>query len=384
MSVQSLSLVLLLLGIVLAFSDIHLSGWVLGWILLSGALLVQGFRSILNYSFDRGVVDPLSFQIADEWMGLGFSLLIVASMYMMREVFAKHRQAQERLGVISVAARDAIVMVESDGRIAFWNDAGQRIFGYSEQEAQGKRLLDLIVPPRLRRQFEKGLIDFKNTGHGLALGRTLELPGLRKDGTEIVTEVSISAVSIDQAWHAIRIFRDITDRKRADQLLRLERTVAGHLAGAGNASDALFAVIRDICEAGNWACGRYLRVDDAASELRFAESWSAPDAAVQDFIEASRTLAYAPGVGVPGKAWQSGQPIWIADIGKDARALSPIIAIESTLRCAFAFPVTAEGRTIGVLAFNSGYAREPVAALLEAVPAIGSQVGRFLQQHDLA
>jgi hypothetical protein len=72
MSVQSLSLVLLLFGVVLAFSDIHLSGWVLGWILLSGALLVQGFRSILNYSFERGVVDNTNFQVADEWMGLGF------------------------------------------------------------------------------------------------------------------------------------------------------------------------------------------------------------------------------------------------------------------------------------------------------------------------
>jgi two-component system cell cycle sensor histidine kinase/response regulator CckA len=384
MSVESLSLVLLLFGIALAFSDIHLSGWVLGWILLSGALLVQGFRSILNYSLEHGVLDATMVQAADEWMGLGFSLLIVASMYMMREVFAKHRLARERLGVISAAAQDAIVMIDDGGRIAFWNEAGRRIFGYSEREVQGRKLHELIVPQRRRRDFEKGFIDFRNTGHGLALGRTLELAGLRKDGTEIVTEVSLSAVSIDDVWHAICIFRDITGRKQAEQVLRLEHAVASRLAGAPDASDALLAVIRSVCEWGNWACGRYLRVDDATGTLRFGDYWTAPDAATQAFIEASRAFAYGPGVGIPGKVWQSGFALWIADVTKDARALTPLSTLESGLRCAFAFPVIAQGKTIGVLAFNSVEAREPDERLLAAAQVIGSQVGLLLLRQGRA
>ena len=51
--VELVSLALLLVGIGLAFSDIHLSGWVLGWILLSGALMVQWFRSIRDFSHRR-------------------------------------------------------------------------------------------------------------------------------------------------------------------------------------------------------------------------------------------------------------------------------------------------------------------------------------------
>ena len=139
-SIELASLFLLLVGIGLAFSDIRLSGWVLGWILLSGALLVQWFRSVLSYSLARGGADAEIFQVADEWMGLGFSLLIVASMYMMREVLARHSLAEERLRVVSAAARDAVVMMDHRGSIAFWNEAGQRIFGYSRQEAQGKKL----------------------------------------------------------------------------------------------------------------------------------------------------------------------------------------------------------------------------------------------------
>jgi GAF domain-containing protein len=122
--IELASLALLLVGIGLAFSHIHLSGWVLGWILLSGALLVQWFRSILGYSFEHGGVDPGGYQIANDWMGLGFSLLIVASMYMMREVLARHSLAEERLRVISAVAQDAraltaIFKAESGIRGAF-------------------------------------------------------------------------------------------------------------------------------------------------------------------------------------------------------------------------------------------------------------------------
>jgi two-component system cell cycle sensor histidine kinase/response regulator CckA len=379
-SIELASLALLLVGIGLAFSDIRLSGWVLGWILLSGALLVQWFRSILSYSLERGTVDPESFQIADDWMGLGFALLIVASMYMMREVLSRYSLTEERLRVISAVAQDAIIMMDNRGRVAFWNEAGQRIFGYSEQEARGKKLHELIIPERYRSDFERSFIDFRRTGEGPAIGKTLELAGQRKNGAEIVTEVSVSGVNVDEKWHAICIFRDITERKRAEQMLRLEYAVARCLDGADSASEALRAVIRAICQTQNWDCGRILRVDDAAGVLRLVEYWSVPDAAIQGFLAASQGHTYSPGVGMSGKVWQSGQPLWIADITKDARAQTAIFKAESGVRGAFVLPLTAEGRTIGVFAFNSREIREPDAQLLAALRVIGSQIGGFLQR----
>ena len=121
LSIQTLSLLLLLLGIALAFSDIRLSGWILGWILLTGALLLQGFRSMLSYFVEHGGVDAAIYAVVNDWMGLGFSLLMVGSMHTMRDVFARHRLAEERLRVIGAAAQDAIIMMDSKGRIAFWN-----------------------------------------------------------------------------------------------------------------------------------------------------------------------------------------------------------------------------------------------------------------------
>ena len=381
-SIELASLFLLLVGIGLAFSDIRLSGWVLGWILLSGALLVQWFRSVLNYSMEHGAADREMYQVADDWMGLGFALLIVASMYMMREVLARHSLAEERLRVVSAAAQDAVVMMDNRGQIAFWNDAAQRIFGYKEQEARGRKMHELLIPARNRLEFERNFIDFRKTGQGPVIGKTLELAGLRKDGVEIVTEVSISGVSIDSKWHAICIFRDVTERKRNEQMLALQQEVAHCLDGAGSVSEALRTVIRAICQTQNWECGRFLRADDAAGILRLVEYWSVPDAAIQGFLAASREFTYGPGVGMSGKVWQSGQALWIPDVTKDARALTMVFKAQSGIRGAFVFPVKAEGKTLDVFAFHSHELAEPDVKLLAAVREIGDRVGGFLQRRN--
>jgi len=382
-SIELASLFLLLVGIGLAFSDIRLSGWVLGWILLSGALLVQWFRSVLAYSLERGAADSEVFQVADDWMGLGFSLLIVASMYMMREVLARHSLAEERLRVVSAAAQDAVIMMDNKGEIAFWNEAGRRIFGYKGEEARGKKLHELIIPVRDRVAFERNFIDFRRTGQGPVIGRTLELAGLRKDGAEIITEVSVSGVSIDSKWHAICIFRDVTERKRIEQMLALQQEVGHCLDGAGSPSEALRTVIRAICQTQNWDCGRYLHADDAAGVLRLVEYWSVPDAAIQGILSASRDFTYGPGVGMAGKVWQSGQPLWIPDITKDARAVTAIFKPQSGIRAAFVFPVKTEDKTIGVFAFHSHEMGEPDVKLLTAVREIGSRVAGLLQRKSV-
>ena len=379
-SIELASLFLLLVGIGLAFSDIRLSGWVLGWILLSGALLVQWFRSVLSYSLARGGADAEIFQVADEWMGLGFSLLIVASMYMMREVLARHSLAEERLRVVSAAARDAVVMMDHRGSIAFWNEAGQRIFGYSRQEARGKKLHELIIPERHRMDFESSFIDFRRTGQGPVIGKTMELAALRKDGVEIVTEVSVSGENRRQVAHDLHLPRRHRAQARGTNA-RARGTRWPRPRCADNTAAAVRAVIRAVCEAQKWDCGRFLRVDEAAGVLRLVEYWSISDAAIQGFLESARGYTYGPGVGMSGKVWQSGQPLWIADITKDARALTAIFKSESGVRGAFVFPVKAGDKTIGVFACNSHEIREPAAQLLTVVPAIGKQVGGYLQRH---
>src|SRR5712691_2762567 len=171
-------------------------------------------------------------------------------------------------------------------------------------------------------------------------------------------------------------------RKREERLPALEHSVTRCLAEAESATAALESVIRAICETEGWECGRYLRVDERAGVLRCVDAWGIQTEAIERFLTSSRSVTYAPGAGLAGRVWQSGQPLWLADVGKDERAAQISLIREIGLHGAIFFPVIAEGKTIGILAFNSREVREPEERLLQAIRVIGSQIGQFVQRKE--
>jgi diguanylate cyclase (GGDEF)-like protein/PAS domain S-box-containing protein len=176
------------------------------------------------------------------------------------------------------------------------------------------------------------------------------------------------------------IAKDITERQRAENLQKLEHSVARSIAESESVTMAVTAVIRTICEAEGWECGRYFCPDEKAEGLRLREAWGLQDAAIDQYIAGSRDITYAPGAGLVGRVWKSGQPLWVSDLDKDARASQRPLGGKSGMRGAFVFPVVSEGRTIGVLSFNSREIRDPEEPLLQAILAIGSQIGQFIER----
>jgi len=124
----------------------------------------------------------------------------------------------------------------------------------------------------------------------------------------------------------------------------------------------------------------YLWIGTEAGLLRFAAAWGPAGSALERYNEASRDKVFRPGTGYAGRVWQSGEPLWIADVQKDGRAQRTDGTAELHNRSAFLFPVALEGKTIGVFAFNSFEVREPDERLLQAVRVIGSQIGQFVQR----
>lgn len=176
------------------------------------------------------------------------------------------------------------------------------------------------------------------------------------------------------------IGRNITARKRDEQLLRIEHQVTRALSEAEDAAAGIRSVLQVVCGALNMGCGRYFQVDEAAGVLRFHDGWCLPEPAYQRHLEHSRTFVFRPGEGLAGIVWQSGEPIWSQDIGRDPRVPDKSLIKNSEIRGVFTFSVLAEGKTIGVLSVSGRAAREPDQRLLEAARVIGIQVGQFLQR----
>ena len=102
-------------------------------------------------------------------------------------------------------------------------------------------------------------------------------------------------------------------------------------------------------------------------------------AAVPEFEAATRQLIFSKGMGLPGRVWERGEPIWIPDVLKPDIAherhfpRAPL-AVREGLRAAFGFPILLGGEVLGVLEFFSRELRDPDQELVQMLSAMGSQI----------
>ncbi|MBV5307242.1 MAG: PAS domain S-box protein [Desulfobulbaceae bacterium] len=181
---------------------------------------------------------------------IGYALFNLDEQQKKIEMETALRQSEACLRSITDFAKDAILMMDSQGAISFWNPAAETILGYRAEEVLGKNLHALLVPTRYHQAHHDAFPEFIRTGCGNAMGKTLELAALRKDGREIPVALSLSAVFQDGSWQAVGILRDITDRKRMEeQMLQSEKmtTIAGLAAGvAHEINTPLSAILQSI------------------------------------------------------------------------------------------------------------------------------------------
>jgi len=129
-------------------------------------------------------------------------------------------ESEEKLRMITSSAQDAIIMIDDQGKVSFWNESAQKIFGFSESEILGENLHTVLAPRRFHKRFEESFPSFIISGKGPYLNKISEMMAVNKSGNEFPIELSLSAVKIQDNWHSIGIIRDITERKHIEQELR--------------------------------------------------------------------------------------------------------------------------------------------------------------------
>jgi diguanylate cyclase (GGDEF)-like protein/PAS domain S-box-containing protein len=123
--------------------------------------------------------------------------------------------SEELFRLLAATAKDAVILAGPNGEVLQWNPAAERIFGYTAAEATGKPAVQLIVRPADRQRVSRGI-----AGAGADLSMTIELVLMRKDGSEVATEMSVSAMPIAGKQGVLAILRDITERKSAEAKLQ--------------------------------------------------------------------------------------------------------------------------------------------------------------------
>ena len=125
-------------------------------------------------------------------------------------------ESERRFRSVIQTATDAIVLADSGGNIIAWNRAAYIIFGYREEEVLGQPLT-MVMPERYRDAHRNGIARLQSGGEARVIGTTVELHGMRKDGSEFPLELSIGTWQATEGTFYSGIIRDITERKRAEE-----------------------------------------------------------------------------------------------------------------------------------------------------------------------
>lgn len=278
---------------------------------------------------------------------------------------------------------DAVVVMDRDGLVRAWNDHAQEVFGWTADEALGHDLGQLIIPEALREPHKEGLQRFNSTGERRVLDQRIEIAGLRKDGSEIPIELSITLVSQDGRDLFVGFLRDISERRRAEERLAFQLRESrlmfelSELASRDLAvENALTAALDAICELAGWPVGHAFLVDEGSGQLRSGPWSSSASDRAPKLVEVTASMEFKAGVGLPGRVFASRKPLWISRAGSDDNFPRQGLGFDS----GFAFPVFSGERCIAVLEFFSEDPREPDASMLLSARAIGAQVGRVFER----
>jgi PAS domain S-box-containing protein len=187
--------------------------------------------------------------------------------------------SEERFRTVVGTTPDAVVLADRNGTMILWNQAAALLFGYTEGEVIGQPLT-LLMPHRYREAHQAGMTRLETTGETRVMGRTVELHGLRKDGTEFPLELSLGIGKSPEGVFFSGIIRDITRRKQAEEAQR--QAEARYQSVVENAVEGIFQTTPD---------GRFLMANPSLAQMLHYDS---PDALVSTVTDISRQLYVDP------------------------------------------------------------------------------------------
>ncbi len=310
---------------------------------LTESKAVQGFKHVYERTDgSRVLVLASAVPFFDETGNLAGAVASFTDITERERAESELKESESRFRSLAESATDAIICCANQGTvISFWNDAAEKVFGYSAAEAIGKPTT-LIIPEKHRKAHWEGVQRLIATGRSEVVGKILQLEGLRKDGKTFPIEFSYGG------WRSgngeplfVAILRDITERKRAENLSSSLDRINTLIHSTLDVDQIMKRAVVDATDA--------IGAESALVLLHEADRWIAKYAhgLPKDIIGRRFTDRQAR---LAGSAVATGKTVVIPDARKDRRINRELVE-KYSIRSALAAPLVAKDEVIGALFF---------------------------------
>jgi PAS domain S-box-containing protein len=285
------------------------------------------------------------------------------------------RESQERYRDLFENSSEMIATLSTSGQFLYVNPAWKRCFGHDNTSLLALNSIEELFGPGCRSEVA-GL--FRRVLDGEMIDR-YPLRDHTADGRILEFEISLSQRQKAGNPLAVRcLLRDVTQQKRREHRLALQLTVS-QIVGENSSSDvAAMRILEALCVSQGWDLAVKWEVNSDDNLLEFSTAWGAPDGSTEAMIQESMGVTLARGIGLPGKVWLEGRPIWFADLHGSPRGPRVDTAMRHSMVSGWAVPVRVGNKVLAVLEFYCHFMLREDQEAIAAIETVAASLGQML------
>ncbi|KAA6461787.1 PAS domain S-box protein [Acidobacteria bacterium AB60] len=285
------------------------------------------------------------------------------------------RESQERYRDLFENSTEMIATLSTTGRFLYANPAWKRSFGISHSALMDLNSFEELfgaecraeVAALFRRALDGEMIDRAPLRNHTADGRILEF------------ELSLSQRQKAGNPLAVRcLLRDVTQQKQREHRLALQLVVSQIVGENASPEAAATRILEAICVSQGWDLAVTWEVHADERKLGFFAAWGAPGGHPDAIIQESMGRPLQVGTDLPGRVWQEGRPVWLADLPAVRPDARTEVALRHGMVSGWAVPVRVGNRVLAVLEFYSHLRLREDSEALAAIETVGASLGQMM------